>query len=115
MLQVGHVIIVKMPFRDGTESKYPRPYLIIRAGADTVDVLNISSTSGKEYKLLYPTNIAILHYNPPLREPSFVKLDSMQTVKIFDLNSWGAKLYGNGQPLNQNDTNRILSTLLKQR
>jgi len=108
MFQVGHVIKVKMPFLDGIQSQYPRPYLIIRADADTVDILNISSTSGKEHKLLYPTNIAILRYNPPLNVPSFVKLDSMQTVKISDLHSWGVKLYGNGQPLNQEDTERIL-------
>ena len=112
MFNVGHIIRVKMPFKDGTESQSPRPYLIIRADRETVDVLNISSISGKEHKLLFPTNIAIQQYNPPLGSPSFVKLDSMQTVKISDLRSWGVMPYGNGLPLNHNDTNRILSMLI---
>jgi len=111
MFKVGHVIKVKMPFLDGKQSQYSRPYLIIRVDENTVDVLNISSTSGKEHKLLYPTNIDILQYNPPLTVPSFVKLDSLQTVKISDLQKWGAGLYGNGKPLNQEDLHRILLRL----
>lgn len=107
-LQVGHIIKGKLPFRDGKTPLYKRPYLVIKIDGDKVDLLNVSSTSGKEWKLTMASNLAILNYNPPLVKSSFVKLDSRTTFlleEIAPIEFWGT------EPLCESEINRILNAL----
>ena len=97
MLLVGQCIAGQMAFKDGTMSAYWRPYLVmgVDAARREVSILNISSTDGKEHKLLFPTNVPLLNSMPPLAKPSFVKADSLQVISFdnardFDLLSGGA-------------------------
>ncbi|BAQ11492.1 hypothetical protein OXB_3022 [Bacillus sp. OxB-1] len=51
-------------------------------------LLNVSSTRGKEHKLLFESNEEIFHYNPPFRVSSFVKFDALYKVeKCVELNN----------------------------
>lgn len=44
-------------------------------------LLNVSSMMGKEHKLIHDSNEEIIHYNPPFRVSSFVKLDALYKVE----------------------------------
>lgn len=107
-LKAGHIVKGKLPFRDGKMPLYSRPYLIVKIDCDTVDLLNISSTDGKEWKLAMKSNMAIVNYDPPLNKPSFVKLDSRITVsleKVCSLKLWGS------QPLCESELVKIINAL----
>lgn len=107
-LKAGHIVKGKLPFRDGKMPLYSRPYLIVKIDCDTVDLLNISSTDGKEWKLAMKSNMAIVNYDPPLNKPSFVKLDSRITVpleKVCNLKLWGS------QPLCESELGKIINAL----
>ena len=111
MLLIGQCIAGRMAFKDGMQSAYWRPYLVIGVDAmrREVSILNISSTDGKEHKLLFPTNVALLNSMPPLAKPSFVKVDSMQTIS-FDCAS-GFDLLSGGALISQGDLNAVLDAL----
>lgn len=107
-LQVGHVVRGKIRFRDGEVPKYKRPYLIVAIRGNEADVLNISTTDGKEWKLAMRSNYVISNYNPPLEKPSFAKLDSLVTVDIeqlIQLPLWGES------PLDSKEVEKILAEL----
>lgn len=76
----GQALKIKLPFADGGIPNYPRPFLIIEVKPDLVKMLNISSTKGKELKLMSAKNKLINDYNPPFYKPSFVKLDALYLV-----------------------------------
>ncbi len=60
----GQGLLGRVRFRDGATPRYDRPYLVVNVSDTHIEVLNISSTHGKEKKLLYPTNFELVHYNP---------------------------------------------------
>jgi hypothetical protein len=80
----GHILALKLPFANGTPCFSKRPFLVIDKHNDTLDLLNVSSSRGKEKKLLYASNESINCYDPPLDQPSFLKLDELYTIDYFD-------------------------------
>ena len=110
---VGQCIAGRLAFKDGTPSDYLRPYLII--GVDIVckeiTILNISSIAGKEHKLSFPTNVPLLNSIPPLARPSFVKIDSLQTISFDCANSFD--LLSGGTLISSDDLIAVLDALGK--
>ena len=105
----GQAVLGKIRFRDGQEPQYPRPYLVVTVTAEYIEVLNVSSIQGKDYKLAYSTNTRINPYNPPFMKPSFVKLDSLTRVdsSLFG----GLHLLAKGAVLDAQELNRIKSLI----
>lgn len=98
---VGQGIFTKIKFKDGNFPKYPRPYLIVNVKSDEmVDVINVSSTEGKEHKLLFPDNYPLSNFKPPFKKHSFVKLDSLCTINLSEIKY--SLLHG-GECLNEED------------
>lgn len=88
---------------------YDRPYLVVTAEPDYIEVLNVSSIRGKERKLAFPTNERLRTYNPPFVMPSFVKLDSLTRVESAD---WGnLQVLNSGRTLDGNELARIKGML----
>ncbi len=105
----GQGILGRIRFTDGSMPGYDRTYLIVETGENYIKTLNVSSLRGKEHKLLMPSNIEILNYNPPFLKPSFVKLDSL-TKTIVDGHEELRILHG-GECLDQNELKNILNEL----
>lgn len=109
MATVGEAYFGKVTFVDGNAPLYKRPYLVVEVTLDGAFVINVSSTEGKEHKLLYPNNYPLENHNPPFLLPSFVKLDSKVFVCNKDLQTM--KLLSGGRRLNNKDLNFILNNL----
>lgn len=114
MFAVGQCIIGQLTFKDGSPSFYWRPYLVVDVNTmlREIKILNISSVAGKELKLHFPTNVPLLTSIPPLSKPSFVKVDSLQTI-CFNRAS-GCALLSNGIPISKNDFENVLEKLKNQ-
>ena len=109
---VGQGILGKIQFVDGEIPAYNRTYLVVSAESDYIEVLNVSSTRGKERKLAFPTNERLRTYNPPFIKPSFVKLDSLTRVDRAD---WGElQLLHSGKTLDEDELVRIKKLLQQQ-
>lgn len=105
----GQGILGKVRFVDGGMPLYDRTYLIVHAGNDYIEVLNVSSIKGKERKLAFPTNERLRVYNPPFLKPSFVKLDSLTRVYRAD---WGnIRQLNKGRTLDGSELARIKGLL----
>lgn len=102
----GHVIVLSLPFANGNPCTYKRPFLVIEKTNSILKLLNISSIEGKEHKLLFPSNVIIREYNPPLDYPSFLKLDELYVIDYFD--ELIRAIYKRRPPLNTNEFNRLL-------
>lgn len=100
-------ILGKIPFRDGKEPEYPRTYLIVNANEDGITVLNVSSTRGKEHKLLFQTNYPLRSYNPPFVKRCFVKLDSAVYVPADKFEFYEIQTLHSGDLLNESDFSEI--------
>ena len=85
-MKIGQAIWAKINFKQGTAAKYRRPYLIVKVHSDNkIDIIDISSTKGKEHKLMYGSNCHLSKYNPPFSTDSFVKIDSLRTINLLDV------------------------------
>ncbi len=105
MFEVGQGVKGKITFADGCSPLYVRVYLVVEVSTSEISILNISSTRGKEHKLLFPTNLEIKNYDPPFNEPSFVKLDSLIRVNSSE---WGnLKIIRNGSKLSSDELEKI--------
>lgn len=105
----GQGIFTKIKFKDGKFPKYSRPYLIVNVKSqDTIDVINVSSTEGKEHKLLFPDNYPLSTFKPPFKKHSFVKLDSLCTINLSEISY---TLLHNGECLNESDLKIIQEKL----
>ena len=109
MYAPGQVIVGRLTFEDGTLPDYRRPYLVVHDEAKEIKVLVISTVLGKEHKLNYPANIPLQNAIPPLSRPSFVKVDSCQTVSFGDA-ALNTKLLSNGL-VSAEDMRNIFSVL----
>ena len=105
----GQGILGSIQFSDGNYPEYDRPYLIVHVEKDFVEVLNVSSTKGKEHKLAFVTNERLLSYNPPFLKPSFVKMDSLTRVDSKELSNF--KLLNSGRTLKKEELDRIKNLL----
>lgn len=106
--KVGQAVLAKVRFKDGDMPKYSRPYLIVGVGDNYIDVINVSSSEGKESKLQKKSNKALFQYSPPFIKPSFVKLDSL--VRINPKNEQ-LKLLCGGKTLNTKELSEILELI----
>lgn len=106
MVAIGEAYLGKVSFVDGFKPLYSRPYLVIEVLPSGVYILNVSSSKGKESKLLLATNYELKQYNPPFIKPSFVKLDSKKFISFEELQT--LKLLSNGKKLNSSDLSNIL-------
>ncbi len=110
MVAVGEAYLGKVRFVDGAQPRYSRPYLVVEVLSNGVNVVNVSSSEGKEDKILkFPTNYPLTEYNPPFRFPSFVKLDSKSFVSFSDLATM--RCLSGGTILNSSDLQFILKQL----
>lgn len=106
MIKVGQGVLGIIPFKDGIIPQYPRTYIVVLVLNDKIGVLNVSSTFGKEHKLLLNTNLRLIKYKPPFLKDSFVKLDSLVYISIDCISD--LKTLHNGEVLNDKDLNNIL-------
>ncbi len=68
-------------------------------------MLNVSTSRGKEHKLLFESNEEIIKYNPPFAYKSFVKFDALYKVeKCTTLNKF---ILRRGQSLDTDELNRL--------
>ena len=84
---MGREFFARLKLADGTLPEYDRAYLVVSVSRATVGVLNVSTVSGKEQKLLYSSNRLLNKYFPPFPQRSFVKLDSLVYVSADELNN----------------------------
>ncbi len=107
----GHVLALSLPFANGTPCNYKRPFLVIDKNENTLDLLNVSSVRGKERKLLFPSNEKINDFNPPLDQPSFIKMDELYTIEFFtDLYK---SIYKRRPPINPPELSRLTNKYMK--
>lgn len=111
MFLAGQGILGKIRFVDGKYPAYNRTYLVIKAEAAYIEVLNVSSTFGKEHKLLFPANKEIKSYRPPFLKPSFVKLDS--AVKVFKQEWPYLSVLYHGEPMDKTELLEIIASARK--
>jgi hypothetical protein len=110
MLHAGQGVLGKVRFADGQMPTYPRTYIVISVTVTEVGLLIVSSVAGKEHKLLFPTNLHIMNYDPPFLKDSFVKLDSLTYVCISDASQM--QILHNGDLLNQTELSNIISSII---
>lgn len=84
----GQAIFGRVRYSDGSMPEYNRPYLIVSVEKDFVEVVSVSSTKGKEWKLMFANNCVIHDYNPPFNKPSFVKLNSVSKIPKSELKNF---------------------------
>lgn len=101
----GQGVLGRIRFKDGAYPSYDRTYLIVSVCYDYIEVLNVSSTHGKEWKLAFSTNVRLRSHWPPFSKDSFVKLDSLTRVYKKDYSS--LRTLAQGRPLDRNELNRI--------
>lgn len=80
----GNGLLLKIPYADGGPANKQRPFLVIDVSDNIVKMLNVSSTRGKERKLMFSSNERLHKYIPPFCRPSFVKLDGLYEVEYFE-------------------------------
>ncbi|MGM7414631.1 type II toxin-antitoxin system PemK/MazF family toxin [Lactococcus lactis] len=108
-MEVGQGILTKIKFKNGVVPKNPRPYLVVNVKSQNlIEIIDVSSTEGKEHKLLFPTNYSLSTFNPPFKKNSFVKLDSIRTVQLSELRY---NLLHKGECLNDYDLKMIQNKL----
>ena len=67
---------------DGEMPNKDRPYLIVAVGQSSIQTIDVSTIKNKEWKAGSYHNYILNSFNPPFQRPSFVKIDSLQTVEI---------------------------------
>jgi len=89
-LEIGQVLSMKVRFNNsGDVSRVNHPYLIIDIKEEYgfIEVAQIDSLEGKEYKAAFRTNKTILKDNPPetvIDKDSYVQLDNKFTLEYYD-------------------------------
>ena len=103
--KLGLGLLLRLPFADNGVLSGRRTFLTIGEEDQYILLLNVSSTKGKEHKLLLDSNVEIKNYNPPFKVPSFVKFDALYKVeKCQEINSC---ILHKGQALDSNEFTRI--------
>jgi len=107
---VGQGILLQgNTFKGGTCDNGTHPYLIVGVSNTHIDILVLSSSANKLHKQAYASNYTLRNFNPPFIKPSFVKLDSLQQLKLEELNALKVRICAKGQVLNQTELNYILN------
>lgn len=111
MFCVGQAFCGRIRFVDGEFPKYDRLYLVVGVDNGYIDILNVSSVIGKEWKLAIPSNMEIINYDPPFPQRTFVKLDSLQRVSINSLGN--VNFSRHGATLNLSELEKIQTSIIK--
>ncbi len=107
----GQAFWGRIRFPDGNLPAYDRPYLVVGVDGDYVEILTVSSVTGKEWKLSIPTNREIINYDPPFPKRTFVKLDSLQKVHINDLSN--VMIAKKGRTLDTAELSEIINAVIR--
>jgi hypothetical protein len=99
-------VLGRVRFIDGNMPAYDRTYIVVSVAPDHIKLLNVSSTKGKEHKLLFPYNEELKTYDPPFLKPSFIKLDSLVSVPESEWEN--LKILHGGACLDTVELNRII-------
>lgn len=89
-LEIGQVLSLRVRFNNsGDISKVKHPYLVIdiKEKYGFVEIAQIDSLQGKEYKAAFRTNKTILKDNPPetvIDKDSYVQLDNKFTLEYYE-------------------------------
>ena len=110
-MKIGQGVLGIVPFKDGTVPAYRRTYLVVGVTGAEVELLNVSSSDGKEHKLLYQSNRVIVNYRPPFLKRSFVKLDSLVSIPLSTAKS--LKILHNGDCLDGNELQLIIDSIIR--
>lgn len=110
-IRIGQGIFGAAPYPDGEFPKYKRPYLVVGISENYIEVLTVSSTAGKEHKLLFSTNIRLKNFKPPFLYDSFVKLDSLTKIKISDAKQF--TVLHNGECLQREELENIIKNIIR--
>lgn len=108
---VGQAFYARINFRDMEAPAYDRPYLVVGVDDGYIEILNVSSVVGKEWKLAMPTNLEIINYDPPFPKRTFVKLDSLQRVPISSLGN--VSFFRKGAKLDANELAKIMKSIIR--
>lgn len=90
MLEVGQVLGLRIRFNNsGDISSKKHPYLIVDVDnvMNIVEVLQMDSLAGKEYKAAFRSNKVIYSdnpYEPVVDKDSYVQLDNKFTLELYD-------------------------------
>lgn len=110
----GNGLLLKIPYADGEPPDKQRTFLVINIDKEVVELLNVSSiTREKVRKLLWPSNEILKVFRPPFERPSFVKLDSLYRIKLFEELKY--LVLADGQPLDPGELKRIKEKFQKYR
>lgn len=110
-LVAGQAFWGRVRFPDGEFPAYDRPYLVVGADGDCIEILTVSSVVGKEWKLAFPANREIMKYDPPFPKRTFVKLDSLQKVHMSDLSN--VNLARGGRTLDATELSDIIEAVIR--
>ena len=89
-LKTGQVLWLKIRFNNsGTISNVVHPYLIasIDNEYNTVEIIQMDSLKGKEWKAMFKSNVTILNTDPVeevIRVSSYAQMDNTFTVENYD-------------------------------
>lgn len=107
----GQALYGSVMFKNGAAPQYRRYYLVVEVDSDFVGIVDVSSTAGKEQKLLYNSNYELEQHYPPFPKPSFVKTDSFRRIPISKAEKLA--LQAGGKRIREEDLNEILSMIKK--
>lgn len=107
---VGQAFWGRIRFVDGKFPAYDRLYLVVGVYDGYIEILNVSSVDGKEWKLVFPANMEIKNYDPPFPKRTFVKLDSLQKVAVDELGN--VRLSRNGAILDEAELREIIKRII---
>ncbi|MCC8061562.1 MAG: hypothetical protein LIO81_12140 [Clostridiales bacterium] len=106
---VGQAFWGKIRFPDGKFPDYDRSYLVVGVSEEHIEILTVSSVAGKEWKLTIPTNMEIIKFDPPFPKRTFVKLDSLQKVRVSDLSN--VRIGRGGRTLDPTEFSKIVNAI----
>ncbi|AYO30787.1 hypothetical protein D2962_09355 [Biomaibacter acetigenes] len=106
-------MLLKIPYADGEPPDKQRTFLVINIDKEVVELLNVSSIRDKEIKASWPSNEILKEYRPPFKRPSFVKLDSLYRIELFEELNY--LILAGGQPLDPGELKRIREKFQKYR
>lgn len=107
----GQAFCGRIRFVDGDFSAYDRLYPVVGKDNGYIEILNVSSVCGKEWKLAMPSNMEIIHYDPPFPKRTFVKLDSFQRVSAGDIGN--ARLSRHGAVPDSSELEKIIKSIVQ--
>lgn len=89
-LEVGHVLSLKIRFNNtGQTAKVKHPYLIVGVDAElsTIELAQLDSLAGKEYKAAMKSNKVVYCDDPVetvIDKDSYIQMDNILKIELYD-------------------------------